>query len=88
MVAEKSEPALAAQWLTSHEMKRRGYCNGRFSVGELLAHTACHEYAHFIQQAHGWLQRGSVHNWHFYSVLDRLYDAGLAANVRSYLATH
>ena len=88
MVAEKSQPHLAAQWLTSHEMQRRGYCVGRPVLGELFAHTACHEFAHLVQQVNGWWRRGSVHNGVFYEVLDRLHAEGLAGAVLSHLTPH
>lgn len=87
MVTEKCEPALAAQWLTAHEMQRRGYCAGQPNIGELLAHTACHEFAHLVQQSNGWLRRGSVHNRFFYELLDRLHESGMARAVLAHLAS-
>ncbi len=81
MVSEKCSPELAAQWLTTREIHRRGYWGGRPSVAQLLAHTVCHEFAHLIQQANRWCRRGSVHNARFYEVLGRLHDEGLAHQV-------
>lgn len=86
MVAEKSVPDLATHWLTTHEMRRRGYSRDRPTVGELFAHTACHEFAHLVQQANGWWRRGSVHNRCFYHILDRLHLEGMAGRVLSHLA--
>lgn len=81
MVSEKCVPDLAAQWLTTREIHRYGYWGGLPAVGELLAHTVCHEFAHLIQQANRWWRRGSVHNARFYEVLGKLYSEGAAHQV-------
>lgn len=81
MVGEKCVPELAAQWLTTREIHRYGYWGGMPSVGQVLAHTVCHEFAHLIQQANRWIRRGSVHNARFYEVLGRLYQDGMAHQV-------
>jgi hypothetical protein len=85
MVAEKCVPELAAHWLTTREIHRHGYWAGRPDLGELLAHTACHEFAHLVQQVNGWWRRGSVHNRPFYDVLDRLHREGMADAVLAHL---
>lgn len=87
MVAAKHDPATAAGWLSTREIRSRGYFNGEVSVLNLLAHTCTHEFAHLLQQHDGKRYHGSVHNHHFYRVLDELNHNGLAGEVRQHLAS-
>src|SRR5690554_2366122 len=87
MVAAKHDPATAAGWLSTREIRSRGYFNGEVSVLNLLAHTCTHEFAHLLQQHDGKRYHGSVHNHHFYRLLDQLNHSGLADRVRQHLDT-
>lgn len=86
MVVDKFQPERAVGWLSSREIRRRGYFDGQVSTLNLLAHTCCHEFAHLLQQVSGKRYRGSVHNQHFYRILDDIHDTGDALRVREQLA--
>jgi len=85
MVAAKQHPEHAVGWLSSREIQQRRYFHGELSTLNLLAHTCCHEFAHLLQQVAGRRYRGSVHNRHFYRMLDDLHRQGGAEQVRAYL---
>ncbi len=85
MVAAKQDPVTAAGWLSTREIRSRGYFGGTVSVLNLLAHTCTHEFAHLLQQHDGKRYHGSVHNRHFYELLDQLNDNGMAESVRRHL---
>jgi len=85
MVAAKHQPMAAEGWLSTREIRRRAYFAGEVSVLNLLAHTCCHEFAHLLQHCAGQRYYGSVHNRHFYQVLDELHNTGAALAVRRYL---
>lgn len=82
MVADKLSPADCGSWLSTREILGRDYFGGEISVANLLAHTGCHEFAHFLQTVGGGRQRGSVHNAVFYQILDDLHDQGIAEAFR------
>lgn len=82
MILAKHQPGTAIGWLSSREISDRGYYGGQLSTLNLLAHTCCHEFAHLLQHAAGQRRRGSVHNRHFYEILDRLHQQGEALVVR------
>lgn len=86
MVEAKQQPDTAHGWLSSREIRKRGYFDGQLSPLNLLAHTCCHEFAHLLQQNAGKRFRGSVHNRHFYEILDELHASGGAVAVRRSLA--
>lgn len=86
MIAAKHRPETASGWLSAREIRKRGYFGGELSTLNLLAHTCCHEFAHLLQQSAGQRYRGSVHNRHFYSILDELHDSGAAPATRAALA--
>lgn len=86
MIAAKHQPETASGWLSSREIRKRGYFGGELSTLNLLAHTCCHEFAHLLQQSAGQRFRGSVHNRHFYSLLDELHGNGAAQTTREALA--
>ncbi|AOY89280.1 hypothetical protein BKP64_14485 [Marinobacter salinus] len=86
MIEAKHQPDTASGWLSSREIRRRGYFGGQLSPLNLLAHTCCHEFAHLLQQSAGQRFRGSVHNRHFYGILDGLYESGGADATRQALA--
>lgn len=86
MVEAKQQPETAHGWLSSREIRKRGYFEGQLSPLNLLAHTCCHEFAHLKQQSAGKRFRGSVHNRHFYEILDELHASGEAAAVQQALA--
>ncbi|MFE8071053.1 hypothetical protein QQM79_08330 [Marinobacteraceae bacterium S3BR75-40.1] len=85
MVAEKAAPAHCGGWLSSREIRQRGYFAGELSELNLLTHTCCHEFAHFVQSLMGWRLVGEVHNADFYRVLDHLHDQGHAGRVKTAL---
>lgn len=85
MVADKSCPRASAHWLSSREIRHRGYWGGTVSMLNLLAHTCCHEFAHLLQTRAGERQYGRVHTPAFYRLLDGLHEAGQADAVRSEL---
>ncbi|WP_246166715.1 hypothetical protein [Marinobacter salinexigens] len=85
MIEAKQQPDTASGWLSSREIIKRGYFSGELSPLNLLAHTCCHEFAHLLQHSEGKRFRGSVHNRHFYHILDELHASGGAAATRSAL---
>lgn len=85
MVADKADPARCAGWLSTREIRRRGYWQGEVSMLNLLAHTCCHEFAHLQQSLERGRQRGRVHTRHFYQLLDDLHHQGAADRVRDAL---
>ena len=86
MVMAKQVPDTAASWLSTREIRNRGYFGGEISVLNLLAHTCTHEFAHLLQQHDGKRYHGSVHNQYFYQLLDQLNVDGLAEHTRRHLA--
>lgn len=86
MIQAKHQPDTASGWLSSREIHRRGYFGGELNTLNLLAHTCCHEFAHLLQHSAGQRFRGSVHNRHFYTILDELHESGGAYAVRKALA--
>ncbi|RBW51962.1 hypothetical protein [Marinobacter sp. F3R11] len=87
MIQAKHQPVTASGWLSTREIQKRGYFSGELSTLNLLAHTCCHEFAHLLQHSAGKRYRGSVHNRHFYNILDELHESGLAEATREALAT-
>ncbi len=85
MVMAKFAPETAQGWLSSREIEARRYFGGVVSTRHLLAHTCCHEFAHLLQQLAGQRYRGSVHNRHFYRLLDDLHQDGSAEHACDYL---
>jgi len=86
MIAAKHQPDTAQGWLSTREIRGRGYFGGEVSVLNLLAHTCCHEFAHLLQHSAGQRHYGSVHNRHFYEALDELHRSGAANATRQYLS--
>ncbi len=86
MIQAKHQPDTASGWLSSREVHKRGYFDGELSTLNLLAHTCCHEFAHLLQHSAGQRYRGSVHNRHFYAILDELHKSGGASEVRRALS--
>ena len=85
MIVAKHDARTAAGWLSGREIVKRGYFGGELTTLNLLAHTCCHEFAHLLQHAAGKRFRGSVHNGHFYEILDQLHASGGAEAARSHL---
>ncbi|MFT7465505.1 MAG: hypothetical protein ACI9EF_003874 [Pseudohongiellaceae bacterium] len=82
MVQHKSSGwGAAVRWRSGKEMVARSYFDGRITLNAVLAHAACHEFAHLIQSVEGGRTRGSVHNRAFYAVLDSIYGDGVADRV-------
>ncbi|HEV8078616.1 MAG TPA: hypothetical protein VGP45_09550, partial [Marinobacter sp.] len=81
----KYQPETAVGWLSAREIRKRGYFDGEISPLNLLAHTCCHEFAHLLQQVAGQRHFGSVHNHHFYDILDQLHHSGAAQGARIFL---
>ncbi|SFL96976.1 hypothetical protein SAMN04487963_0792 [Marinobacter zhejiangensis] len=86
MVEAKQQAESAAAWLSTREITRRRYFGGTVSPLNLLAHTCCHEFAHLLQQQDGKRYHGSVHNGHFYQILDNLHAQGQGNRVQGFLA--
>lgn len=85
MIEAKQQPDTAQGWLSTREILKRRYFGAEVSPLNLLAHTCCHEFAHLLQQSAGKRFRGSVHNRHFYQILDQLHASGHAEAVRQTL---
>ncbi|TVP54736.1 MAG: hypothetical protein EA349_10715 [Halomonadaceae bacterium] len=85
MVADKADPGHCAGWLSTREIRQRGYWQGEVSMLNLLAHTCCHEFAHLQQSLTGVRRRGQVHTPRFYQLLDDLHQCGAADTVRDTL---
>lgn len=88
MVNAKFDARAASGWLSAREIQKRGYFGGELSPAKLLAHTCCHEFAHLLQHVGGQRSPGSVHNRHFYTILDELHASGAAQGVLDYLTEH
>jgi hypothetical protein len=86
MIEAKHRPETASGWLSGREIQQRGYFHGQLSPLNLLAHTCCHEFAHMLQHNAGQRFRGSVHNRHFYRILDDLHTNGHAESARDALS--
>lgn len=86
MIMAKQQAENAIGWLSSREIQQRGYFGGELTTLNLLAHTCCHEFAHLLQHSAGKRFYGSVHNHHFYEILDQLHGSGGAGAARDYLA--
>ena len=71
-------PLRASLWLSTREIIENGYFSGTLTPANVLVHTACHEFAHFIQELLGQRQKGSVHNEQFYKILDKMHSGGHA----------
>jgi len=85
MIASKLNPVEAEHWLSYREIIKRNYFDGDTSLNNLLSHTVCHEFAHALQQIQGLVFKGSIHNEHFYRILDQLHHSSLANNVKQEL---
>jgi len=86
MIQAKHQPDTASGWLSAREIHKHDYFDGELSTLNLLAHTCCHEFAHLLQHSAGKRYRGSVHNRHFYTILDGLHESGSADAAREALA--
>ncbi|MCL7942570.1 hypothetical protein [Marinobacter sp. ATCH36] len=86
MIMAKYQPDAAISWLSGREIRQHGYFGGEVTTLNLLAHTCCHEFAHLLQHVSGQRYRGSVHNRHFYKILDELHASGGAEATRRHLA--
>ncbi|MDK8462267.1 hypothetical protein [Marinobacter sp. SS13-12] len=86
MIMAKHQPDAVAGWLSGREIRQRKYFDGEVTTLNLLAHTCCHEFAHLLQHVSGQRYRGSVHNTHFYRILDELHGSGGADAARRHLA--
>jgi hypothetical protein len=87
MVQQKSTGwATASRWTSGREMAARGYFDGRLDLLSVLAHAACHEFAHLVQTVEGGRKHGSVHNAAFYVVLDEMHRTGVADEVLTMLS--
>jgi len=86
MIMAKHQPNAVGGWLSGREIRQREYFGGTVTTLNLLAHTCCHEFAHLIQHVSGQRYRGSVHNRHFYRILDELHISGGAKAAKRHLA--
>ena len=87
MIMDKHQPDAVGGWLSGREIRQREYFGGTVTTLNLLAHTCCHEFAHLLQHVSGQRYRDSVHNQHFYQILDELHASGGAEAARRHLAT-
>lgn len=86
MVTSKSTRSEALGWTTGKEIVNRGYFNREINFVNMMAAVVLHEFAHVIQNTiPGARTRGSVHNRHFYSILDRMHREEAAQQVVDYL---
>ncbi|MEX2475098.1 hypothetical protein [Marinobacter sp.] len=85
MIEAKHQADSAEGWLSAREIRQRGYFDTELSTLNLLAHTCCHEFAHLLQHSAGKRFHGSVHNRHFYEILDQIHTSGGAVAVREAL---
>lgn len=85
MIADKCDPNRMGQWLSAREVKDRGYYGGELTLLNVLAHTICHEFGHFVQVILGRSYSGSVHNDEFYTILDRIHGGGEGDKIRAAL---
>ncbi len=85
MVESVTDPISLGQWLTSREIRDRGYYGGQITLLNVLAHTIAHEFGHFVQAILGRYESGSVHNAGFYEILDRIHARGEAERIREAL---
>lgn len=88
MVRSKFNLHESVMWMSHREIIKRNYFNGDTGLINLLAHTVCHEFAHAIQQMHGKIYKGSVHNQHFYDLLDQLHIDGHADTVKQHISQY
>lgn len=86
MILSKLESQLTASgWTTGREILSRNYFNSEVTPQTSLASVVLHEFAHYIQTINGQRHYGSVHNEHFYKILDRMHESGSANKVLNYL---
>jgi hypothetical protein len=75
-------PTQALRWATGREIARRGFFGGDLTLANLLAQTACHEFAHVLDRAAQRGQRIRPHGPSFYAALKRIHADGAADLVR------
>ncbi len=90
MVQAKSRGwAVASEWTSGRELGARvadgAWFGGRLDLATVLAHAACHEFAHLLQVVEGGRRRGSVHNAAFHALLEQLHRDGSADAVLAFL---
>lgn len=78
VVEAMHSPRKASSWLSYDEIKQRGYFNHRIRPAELMVHTLCHEFGHFVQSVLGRRAPGQQHDDVFYAILDRIHSGGHA----------
>lgn len=71
----------ASLWLSYREIVEREYFGGCPEPAELLVHSLCHEFAHFVQTFLARRVKGQQHNAAFYQILDRIHHGGHAAQL-------
>lgn len=69
-------PKHASAWLSYDELKQYDYFANRLEPAELLVHTLCHEFAHFVQAVLGRREPGQQHDKVFYTILNRIHQRG------------
>lgn len=77
-----------SNWLTSKEIISRNYFNKEITIQNVLCAVIMHETAHYFQVIAGYRDIGSVHNEHFYRILDKMYASGATQKVYDYLNKH
>jgi hypothetical protein len=77
-----------AMWLTGKEILARNYFNSELTIQTSLCSVIVHEVAHYFQVIAGHRDYGSVHNEHFYRILDKMHASGASQKVYDYLNQH
>ena len=85
MISSKFNHNEAELWLSFRELVNKQYFEGDSRLLNVLSQTICHEFSHALQQLQGKVFKGSIHNQHFYQILDQLHINGLAKEVKQAL---
>jgi len=85
MIESKFNQQQVKLWMTYREVDSRHYYNRVTTLINILAHTVCHEFAHVIQQVTKSISKGSIHNAHFYSILDKIHTSDESVIIRQKL---
>lgn len=85
MLESKQTKKQAMGWTTGKEIQERKYFKNP-SFKDMIVAVILHEYAHVIQVQDGGRSKGSVHNKHFYEILDGFYEKNYHIELDKYLS--
>lgn len=74
-------PKRASAWLSYDELKQHKYFGHRIQPAEIMVHTLCHEFGHFVQTVLGRRMPGQQHDQVFYAILGRIHGGGHATKL-------